>query len=181
MRFDIFPRPLLYILIVLFSTAILPSHAMPLSEGYVATSPAAEAPSVDFQDTMGNKVTLQDFKGKAVLLNLWATWCPPCIKEMPALNRLQQKMGSPEFEVITVNQDRGNHDMVRNFFARMSLFDLKPFVDPLNRLGAALKPPGLPVTVLIGKDGNEIGRFYGAFEWDNDESISFLKSKLKSD
>jgi thiol-disulfide isomerase/thioredoxin len=113
----------------------------------------------------GTPLTLAAFKGKAVLLNLWASWCAPCIEEMPALARLQKDRGGADFTVLAVSLDLKPDDG-RAWLAANHLETLAYYYDPKTRLFDALKAPGLPLSVFIDKEGREVGRVSGAVRWD---------------
>ncbi|MFG1377256.1 TlpA disulfide reductase family protein [Xanthobacter sp. VTT E-85241] len=133
-------------------------------------------PEFQFTDSDGNVRTLADFRGKVVLLNVWATWCVPCRKEMPTLDRLQASLGGPDFEVVTLSIDRGGSEVVKKFFAEIGIQNLAICVDPSSKVGFALAAAGLPTTLLIDRQGEELGRLIGPAEWDAPEMLAFLKS-----
>lgn len=133
-------------------------------------------PVVRFQDGDGRPRTLADFTGKVVLLNIWATWCGPCRHEMPTLDRLQGRLGGPEFEVLALSIDRGGPDVVRKFFAEIGVQHLGLYIDPSAKAGHALKAIGLPVTLLLDREGQEIGRLIGPAEWDTAEMVAFFET-----
>ena len=130
---------------------------------------------VEFTDIDGRLVTLGDRRGKVVLLNLWATWCPPCVREMPALDRLQAKLGGPDFEVVVLSEDRAGAPLVIAFYDRLGLTFLGKYLDPNSRAMRALKVLGLPTTILIDRDGNEVGRVIGPAEWDSDAAVALIR------
>jgi thiol-disulfide isomerase/thioredoxin len=113
----------------------------------------------------GAPVTLAAFKGRAVLLNLWASWCPPCIEEMPALSRLQAALGGPGFTVLAVDLDIKPEDG-RQWLAVNHIANLAFHHDEKGKLFDALKAPGLPLSVFIDKEGREVGRIAGSVPWD---------------
>ena len=131
-----------------------------------------------FEDSGGNAISLADFRGKAILLNVWATWCPPCREEMPALDRLQAKLGGPEFQVLPLSIDRSGLDAVRPFFTEIGIENLDIYLD---RPAAAMKAfgvLGLPTTLLIDSSGRELRRWAGPKEWDSSETIAEIRSYL---
>jgi thiol-disulfide isomerase/thioredoxin len=130
------------------------------------TEPPQPAPGTAFTDGEGRSVTIADFHGRVVLLNLWATWCEPCVREMPSLDRLQAAMGGKDFEIVLVSQDRGGAHTVDPFYPKLGMTSLKPYFDPKSSLGQAFDVRGLPTSVLIDRDGNEVGRVEGAEAWD---------------
>ena len=125
------------------------------------------APATPFKAPDGKTVTLADFKGKPVLLNLWATWCAPCVREMPALDRLQKELGGGDFEVVAISVDQGGMKPVEPFLTRYQLSTLTPYLNPDASLFWAFGEKTLPVTYLIGRDGRAVGRIEGAAEWDS--------------
>ncbi|MER9137650.1 TlpA family protein disulfide reductase [Mesorhizobium sp. M0830] len=133
-------------------------------------------PEIQFQDGDGQPKTLADFSGKVVLLNIWATWCAPCRKEMPTLDRLQAKLGGPDFEVVALSMDRGGPDKVKKFFAEIGIEHLALNIDTSAKAMFALGAVGLPMTLLIDRRGKEIARLIGPAEWDAPEMVDFIRS-----
>jgi thiol-disulfide isomerase/thioredoxin len=155
----------------------------PLSTGQMAAfvfrpEPAA-LPEIIFQDGEGRERTLAQWRGKVVLLNLWATWCLPCRKEMPALDRLQAALGSDRFEVVALSVDRKGLEASRKFLDDTKVERLAPYVDPSARANTALRAVGLPVTLLIDAQGREIGRLLGPAEWDGEDAMRLVRAALK--
>ena len=145
---------------------------------FVAKDAPVDLPAFKFQDGTGAERTLADWRGKVVLLNLWATWCAPCRKEMPALDRLQGELGSDRFEVVAVSIDKGGLDLPRSFLEKIKVAHLKLFNDPTARLGVTLKAYGMPTTLLINRDGKEIGRLVGPAEWDSEDALALIKAAV---
>jgi thiol-disulfide isomerase/thioredoxin len=135
-------------------------------------------PAVKFQDGEGRERTLADWRGKVVLLNLWATWCVPCRKEMPALDRLQQELGSDKFEVVAVSVDRKGIEGARKFLGETKAGKLALYVDPTTRMLTDVKAIGLPATLLIDTQGREIGRLLGPAEWDSEDAKRLIRAAL---
>ncbi|MCL4164456.1 UNVERIFIED_CONTAM: hypothetical protein GTU68_002179, partial [Idotea baltica] len=104
---------------------------------------------------------LSDLQGKVVLLNLWATWCAPCRKEMPHLNQLQEELGSDQFEVVAVSVDRGSAEKSKKFLAEVGANALRFYHDPTAQAGFSLMAIGMPTTLLFDREGREIGRLVG--------------------
>lgn len=138
--------------------SVLRMHAAPREIGALA-----------FTDGQGKARTLADFRGKTVLLNLWATWCPPCREEMPSLDRLQKALGGNAFEVVALSIDAEGAPVVERFYKELGIGALAIYVDPGMRAPSALKTPGLPTTLLIDAQGRELGRHAGPAEWDSAE------------
>ncbi len=152
--------------------AVAPSEAAsgPLNRGQMAAfvfrKAPEELPEVKFLDANAKEKTLADWGGKVVLLNLWATWCLPCRKEMPALDRLQRELGSDKFQVVAVAVDRSGLAGARKFLDEAKASDLALYADPSARMAATLRAAGLPATLLLDGRGREIGRLLGPAEWD---------------
>jgi thiol-disulfide isomerase/thioredoxin len=146
---------------------------------FVRKNPPVELANVTFSDEAGAAKSLADFKGKVVLLNLWATWCLPCRHEMPSLDRLQKDLGSDQFEVVALSLDRAGKDVARKFFDEIKVAHLKLYIDPTMKAGNGLRAVGMPTTILIGKDGKELGRLPGPAEWDGAAAKALIAEALK--
>jgi thiol-disulfide isomerase/thioredoxin len=155
----------------------------PLSQGQVAAfvfRKAPEAlPEVKFQDAGGKERTLADWRGKVVLLNLWATWCLPCRREMPSLDRLQKDIGSDKFEVVAVSVDRKGLEASKKFLDETKVEGLALYADATARMSSDLRVIGLPATLLLDTQGREIGRLLGPAEWDSEDAKRLIRSALK--
>ena len=147
---------------------------------FIPASPAFPAPAVSFVDLTGDTVSLADFSGKTVLVNLWATWCEPCVREMPSLERMQSQLGG-KITVIAISEDRGGSKVVEPFLDKLGLKSVKTYLDPKNTVQRAFKIQGLPTSFLIDRDGRVLGRVEGAAEWDEPKMLEMLKSVLKGD
>lgn len=126
----------------------------------------------------GRRLSGEAFRGRFVLLNVWATWCPPCVKEMPSLDRLQAMKGGSGFEVVTLSIDRQGLEVVQPFFQRTGLTRLAIYLDREARSMPALKITGLPTTVLIDPAGREIARWPGAREWDQPATVAEIDAHI---
>ena len=135
-----------------------------------APKPIAE---FQFEDAGGRFRSLADFHGKIVLLNIWATWCVPCRKEMPTLERLHAALGGPDFEVVALSIDR-SMDAIHKFFAEVGIQRLAIYRDSSAKAPRQLGVVGLPTTLLIDREGLEIGRLIGPAEWDAPEIAEFI-------
>jgi len=157
--------------------------ANPLSQGQMAAfifrKAPEDLPEVKFQDASGQERTLAGWRGKVVLLNLWATWCLPCRKEMPALDRLQREMASDQFEVVAVSVDRTGLDGARKFLEEAKAEKLALYADGTARLATTLRAAGLPATLLLDREGREIGRLLGPAEWDGEDAKRLIRWALK--
>jgi thiol-disulfide isomerase/thioredoxin len=140
---------------------------MKLGEFIPAASPQP-APEISVTDLDGKPIALGDFKGKFVLLNLWATWCQPCIKEMPSLVDLQKKLGSA-LTVVAVSEDHGGEVIVKLFVEKLGLGTLKVGLDPKSTAVRAFEARGLPSSFLIGADGKVLGKVEGAADWSSEQ------------
>ena len=147
----------------------------------MATTPL-KIPDLAFDDAQGARRTLADFRGKTVLLNLWATWCVPCRKEMPALNELQTKLGGPDFEVVAVNIDTRDGDKPKAFLADARLDALGYFTDKSARVFQDLKSigraVGMPTSVLLDGQGCEIATIAGPAEWDSADALALIDAAM---
>jgi thiol-disulfide isomerase/thioredoxin len=156
----------------------------PLAHGEVAALTMATAPlrmpDLSFEDADGKTRKLSEWRGKTVLLNLWATWCVPCRKEMPALDSLQAKLGGENFEVVAVNIDTRDPEKPKNFLREANLTRLGYFADSkakvfqdLKSIGRAL---GMPTSVLIDGQGCEIATLAGPAEWASDDALKLIRA-----
>jgi thiol-disulfide isomerase/thioredoxin len=135
-------------------------------------------PPLHFVEGSGRAATLADFHGRTILLNIWATWCLPCRHEIPTLDRLQAKLGSRDFEVVTLSVDRGGVAAVQAFFREINVQALRIYVDPSSDATGALGLSGLPTTLLVDPDGREIGRRIGPANWDGLEMVRAIRARL---
>ena len=147
---------------------------------FVPASPPQQAPAISFVDLTGNTVSLSEFTGKIVLVNLWATWCEPCLREMPSLERLQLRLGD-KITVVAVSEDRGGTKTVEPFIDKLGLKSIKTYLDPKSTAERAFKVQGLPTTFLIDRKGRVLGRVEGAAEWDSPKLLDILKSFLNDE
>jgi thiol-disulfide isomerase/thioredoxin len=138
-----------------------------------------EWPGLKFVDTKGQERSLKDWQGKVVLLNLWATWCGPCRKEMPDLDKLQAELGSDAFEVVALSVDRTGLAGAQKFLTSVGTKALALYADPTAKMAAELKVIGLPATLLIDAQGREVGRLLGPAEWASDDAKALIKSITK--
>jgi thiol-disulfide isomerase/thioredoxin len=165
----------LFAALLVWSPAALAAEAPPKFAIHETPKPV---PEIKFEDGDAQSKTLADFSGKVVLLNIWATWCLPCRKEMPTLDRLEAKLGGPDFEVVALSVDRMGPDAVRKFFDEISVKHLALNIDTAGKAMFALGAVGLPLTLLIDREGREVGRLIGPAEWDSPEMIEFIRSHI---
>ena len=144
---------------------------------FIPASPPLPAPAVSFVDLAGNPASLSEFNGKVVLVNLWATWCEPCLREMPSLERMQSRLGD-QITVLAVSEDRGGSKTVEPFVGKLGLKSVKIYLDPKSAVERAFKVQGLPTSFLIDREGRVLGRVEGAAEWDKPKLLGILKSFL---
>jgi len=158
----------------------------PLAHGEVAAVNVAKAPlklpDLAFNDASGKPLTLADFKGRTVLLNLWATWCVPCRKEMPTLDALEGKLGGPDFQVVAVNIDTRDPDKPKQFLNEIGVQKLAYYADPSAKVFQDLKAIGrafgMPTTVLVDGSGCELGTIAGPAEWGSDDAVKLIQAAL---
>ena len=158
----------------------------PLAHGEVAALTMAsrplKLPDLAFEDADGKPRKLSDWQGKTVLLNLWATWCVPCRKEMPALERLQTRLSGPNFEVVAINVDTRDLEKPRNFLKDAKLTALGYFNDQKAKVFQDLKSigraVGMPTSVLVDPHGCEIGTIAGPAEWNSEDAIKLITAAV---
>jgi thiol-disulfide isomerase/thioredoxin len=155
-----------------------PTRAADAPENLIVHEAPKPLPAIRFEDGEGHAQALGDFRNKLVLLNIWATWCVPCRREMVTLDRLQGDLGGADFQVIALSIDRGGAVAVRKFFSEIGVQRLTVHLDVAGEAFQALGVVGLPTTVLIDRQGREIGRLIGPSDWDAPEMVAFLKSVI---
>jgi thiol-disulfide isomerase/thioredoxin len=159
----------------------------PLARGEVAALTMATTPlrlpDLAFENAEGKPKRLSDWRGRTVLVNLWATWCVPCRREMPALDRLQTKLGGPNFQVVAINIDTRDPEKPKNFLKEANLTGLRYFSDQnakvfqdLKAIGRAL---GMPTSVLVDPQGCEIATIAGPAEWASEDAIKLVTAALQ--
>ena len=167
--------------------ADLAKRLAPLAHGEVAAVAIAteprRLPSLSFRDPGGAEKTLADWRGRTVLFNLWATWCVPCRKEMPALDALQAKLGGADFEVVAVNIDTRDPAKPRAWLAEVGISRLAYYADPsakvFQELKAVGKAFGMPTTLLIDPQGCELGALAGPAEWASPDAVKLVEAALR--
>lgn len=143
-------------------------------KNFVVKAVPAPLPEIQFQDANGALHNLAEFNGKVVLVNFWATWCAPCREEMPSLDRLQGAMGGQDFTVVIISLDRAGYAKAAAFLDEIGVKNLTSFIDPKLKAARALGALGLPVTVLLNRKGDEIGRLTGPAQWDGPEAQALM-------
>jgi thiol-disulfide isomerase/thioredoxin len=162
------------------------SRIAPLVHGEVAALAVAQTPfhvpDLAFKDAQGRDKTLADWHGRTVLLNLWATWCVPCRREMPALDALQAKLGGPDFEVVAVNIDTRDPQKPLTFLKDVGVSHLAYYADQSARvfedLKSAGKAFGMPTTIIVDRSGCEIGNMAGPAEWASDDGVKLVSAAI---
>lgn len=160
------------------------SRIAPLAQGEVAAFLVAQkpfrVPNVTFKDAKGHDKTLADWRGRTVLLNLWATWCVPCRREMPALDALQAKLGNAGFEVVAVNIDTRDPHKPLTFLKGGNITHLAYYSDDsahvFEDLKAAGKAFGMPTTLIVDRSGCEIGNMAGPAEWSSADGVKLVSA-----
>lgn len=139
--------------------------------------PQQARPRVDvpFRDGEGNAISLADFQGKVVLLNFWATWCPPCRAEMPSIDRLAGELAGEDIAVVALSVDRGPIERVKGFLAEIGARNLGVYHDPQNTVMRAAGVLGLPITLILDRDGREVARLQGDADWDSEAAKAILR------
>ncbi len=145
--------------------------------GFQALTPPISTAGLEFLDKNGQSLELSAFHGRVVLINFWATWCAPCLAEMPSLNRLQIALGGADFQVITIATGRNENTDIESFFTNQNISHLTRYRDPNLRLALALGAGSLPTTVLMDRDGSIIARLQGEADWDS-EAARILIERL---
>jgi thiol-disulfide isomerase/thioredoxin len=137
-----------------------------------------ELPDLTFAGPQGAPTSLTAFRGRIVLLNVWATWCPPCREEMPTLDRLQATLGGPDFEVVALSIDEGGMPAVRAFLVSAGIRHLRPYVDPSGDARTLFGAGGVPLTLLVDREGRELGRKLGPATWDHPDTVKLIRGLL---
>lgn len=145
---------------------------------FVIKAPPETMPEVSLADASGGTKKLADFKGRVVLLNIWATWCLPCREEMPELDKLEGELGGKEFQVVAVNIDRGGSDKAAKFLADTGAKHLQLYSDPTGKLFSAVKAVGMPTSLLLDREGREIGRLVGPANWASPQAEALIKAAI---
>lgn len=133
-------------------------------------------PRAQFKDAAGRAIDLTAFRGKVVLVNLWATWCLPCRLEMGSLDRLQAELGGADFAVVAISLDREGPGAVERFFKEIGIKNLALYIDDTTKAGREFGARGLPVSFLLNREGMEVGRLIGPAEWDTKEAVTLMRN-----
>ena len=143
-------------------------------------SPKAVSEEV-FYRSNNDPIFLQSFSGSLTLVNFWATWCAPCLDEMPSLSNLQKLKGDKNFKVVTIATMRNSSKSIENFFHKMSIVNLTKYQDPKGKLARSLKIAGLPLTILLNKDNKEVARFIGDADWSSPQALKLIEKAIEVD
>jgi thiol-disulfide isomerase/thioredoxin len=170
------------------AAASLAAEIAPLARGEVAAFLPAKNPNtlsdLAFSNDAGAPLTLADFRDRVVLVNLWATWCAPCRKEMPALDQLQAELGSDDFEVVAVSVDQTGEEKPRAFLKEIGVSNLAFYADPTMKIfqdvRARGRAPGLPTTLLVDGKGCEIGALMGPAEWASEDAKALVRAAIEA-
>lgn len=132
-------------------------------------------PAVSWKDRSGKKVSLADFDGKVLMVNFWATWCAPCIRELPSIDRLQARLGGDKFTVAAISIDRGGKPVALRMLKRLNIKKLALYIDKDSSSARHLGVRNMPTTIIFDAKGREVGKLEGGAEWDSSEAIELVK------
>lgn len=144
-------------------------------EQFIVIEEPLPAPAMALRDASSRPVYLKDFKGKVVLVNFWATWCAPCVREMPGLDKLQAKLGGKDFTVVAVNEDRNGLEVAPPFLKKLGTSNLSVFVDDKMKMMRGFKVRGMPTSYLLDRGGRVVGKLEGIAEWDTPEVEDLIR------
>lgn len=145
---------------------------------FTAAAEPKPLPEFPFTDADDKPLSLADYKGKAVLVNFWATWCAPCVKEMPSLDRLQGEIGKDKLVVLPLSLDGPSRPKVAPFYADKKIANLGIYFDKGKKAMGALDISVLPTSILVDRQGRELGRLEGEADWDKPEALALLKAAI---
>lgn len=156
--------------------AALQTRGRDAGADFVEMHGAEPAKLASFLDAAGRPVSIRDFRGKTVVLNLWAPWCVPCLQEMPSLDRLAARLRPEDFAVVAVTKDPVGPSPSKATFDKMGLKRLALYLDPEGKLAADVGARGFPTTLVIGRDGAPLAWREGATNWDSDAMVAKLEA-----
>ncbi len=154
----------------------LAEELAPLSQGLTKIDPPADVPDLPFMDAGGTAHRFSEFRGRGMVVNLWATWCAPCVAEMPSLDALSKALAPADIAVLPLSSDRGGADRVRGWFQEHEISGLPVLLDPKGALARAFDARGIPTTVIIDKSGRAVARLEGAADWGAPEAQALVKA-----
>jgi thiol-disulfide isomerase/thioredoxin len=137
-------------------------------------------PDLAFLDAEGRERRIAEWRGRGLVINFWATWCPPCVAEMPALDRLAEQVARDGIEVLALSSDRGGRAQVEPFYQRVGLRHLGIWLDPRGAFGRAAGVRGLPTTLILDRSGMERSRYEGAADWDHPTLVATIRRLTRS-
>ncbi len=161
-----------------FHKTITNEHLSGSMAGFHLSERKVPMPDFSFQNKAGHTLKISDFRGKIVILNIWATWCLPCRKEMPSLNNLQKIFANKNLVILAISQDKAGIRLIEKFYSEMKITNLEIFIDGRGKSQRLAGVFVLPTTLIIGPDGFEIGRLIGGAVWESKESIRLIKTFL---
>ena len=164
---------ILFFCFSIFSSISQTNEDIPLNNIAINETPIPVS-SIIFEDFSGNKINLKDFKGKLLIINFWATWCAPCKKEMPSLDRLYKNENFNNLEVFAINMEQPNKLKTKKFFTDLNIKNLKIFFDYNLNFVKEFKLRGVPTTLLINKKGEEFARIIGEVDFENKKFVNWL-------
>ncbi len=182
--------------VIITALTVLASKPMSQTPTAVLVAPANAATAADeaivwhekpipgplatvMQDAKGTDTTLAELKGKVLVVNFWATWCAPCVKEMPTLDALQAKLGGPLFQVLAISQDREGVKVAQPFFEKNGWKNVALYVEPKSRFAKDAAIRGLPTTLILDAAGQEIGRLEGITDWTGPDAVQALSRAIE--
>lgn len=157
---------------------VWPAYAAKVAQGLFITNPARALPEIDIRDNQGQAAGVATWVGKPALVNLWASWCLPCVAELPALDRLKPMIEPEGMRVIALCLDRSGAVGAVNTYARLGIKNLLVHVDHDRKAGEAFAAPVLPTTLLLNAQAQEVARFVGGAAWDGPESLALLRALI---
>ena len=147
-------------------------------EKFIVVENPQPAPPIDFIDGVGRPIRLSKFQGRVVLINFWATWCAPCVHEMPGLDKLQARLGGPHFIVVAINEDWGGAKVAKPFLEKLNLPNLVLYFDDKMKLMRAMKVRGMPTSFLLDRSGKVVGKLEGIADWASPEVERLIRYYL---
>lgn len=177
-------------IVVIAALGLAALFAWPVYSGESSASEAAPGgmavhgsprpvPDLAFQNGSGDEMSLSDFRGKVVVLNIWATWCPPCREEMPTLDALQDELGGDRFEVVALSVDQAGPQVVRDFYAEIEIEQLALYIDSSMQAMVDLGVRGIPTTLVLDRNGREIARLVGKADWATPEMLEYFRDLIE--